>query len=158
MLTLDYQLSTVWNVDATGADRLAVADEVALRYRVLLGDIVFKGDGWDFSTNWGWVPIVDFAISMKQIADVLLEHDFAETSFEFTESSASIGFRRNGDIVLISSNYAEGEGRVPLVSLKGDIDSFVRRVVRELPERHPSLRENKLFGQLLLGESKRGPD
>ena len=83
MITLDYILDPAPN-DAEA--NLAEVDELRLRYDCFPGDVVFVVGAVDLSARWGWVPILDFAVGIKQIADGL----GGEDRFEFTESDATI--------------------------------------------------------------------
>jgi hypothetical protein len=148
MLTLDYELSPSWNVTTDQTD-LTSAGEMELRYNVLLGDVVFKEGSHDFSARWGWVPIIDFAASLKTIAAELGERDGSEVTFEFTESDATLRFRRKGEAVLISCSYQSGEARVPLHDFVKSTNDFTRRVARELCERYSTLARNASFSRLL---------
>ncbi len=148
MITLNYQLSPSWNRKTNEVD-LASADETVLRYEVLLGDVILNANGHDFSAKWGWVPVVDFAASLRHIVNKLNEQNGLETKFEFTESEAALRFKRNDDMVLISASYASGEAHVPLAELTASVESFSRRVASELSQQFPPLCENKPFQQLL---------
>jgi hypothetical protein len=148
MITLDYLLDTRWASRNASVD-LAGADEMTLRYDVLLGDVIFIVNEADFSAKWGWVPIVDFAACLRYIVHELDERRSAEQIFEYTESDATICFKREGSEVIISANYATGEARVPLNELKTSVDSFVERVNRELCERYPALTRNEALHRLL---------
>jgi hypothetical protein len=143
MLTFDYVLDPAW--DRAEVD-LAAADEMVLRYDCFLGDVVFVVGEADFSARWGWVPILDFAVALDGIVDLLV----GEGRFEFTESDAAIDFRRDGDVVQVSTNYMPGSAVVPLVELQAATDAFLRRVVADLTARHPELARNTYVAQLGL--------
>jgi hypothetical protein len=70
MITLDYQLDSTAAAQAKGVD-MASADAASLRYLLFPGDISFRGDGVDFSTAWGWVQVLDFALSLAAIMETL---------------------------------------------------------------------------------------
>jgi len=129
MLTLDYQLDPIVASKQSNVD-LATAAPETLRYDLFLGNVVLHGDGADFSASWGWVPVLDFALCLKAIAEAL-EHSAAEC-FEFTESDAALEFRRDGKEVEVSSNYAPGMLRVPLPEFQEQVRGFARRVIGEL--------------------------
>jgi len=62
MITLDYRLSPLPG-DRTDRE-LVSASESELRYSLFLGDVVFRVGDADFSANWGWVPVLDFALGL----------------------------------------------------------------------------------------------
>ena len=148
MIDLDYKLSPSWKRNWEDIN-LAEASESDLLYRVLLGDISVKADKNDFSATWGWIPIVDFAASLRLIVSELAKRDGVESTFDFTESDAALRFKRAGDAILISASYAPGEACVPLTEFTAAVESFSRRVASELSQQFPPLHENKSFQQLL---------
>ena len=68
----------------------SIGSEMQLHYDIFLGDITFIVDGADFSTELGWVPVLDFAVCLSRAVSALTEspHD----QFEFTGSSDAIDF------------------------------------------------------------------
>jgi len=125
MLALDYRLDPAAAARAKGVD-LAAADATALRYRLFPGDIVLRGEGADFSTRWGWVQVLDFALGLQAVVQEL-ERD-GEARFEFTESNAALLFRLENGEVAISSTYAPGRLRVPFPEFCEDVRRFAQRV------------------------------
>ena len=89
---LDYRLSEDWDENSTD---LAAADETDLRYYAATGDIIFRKDQTDLSARWGWIPLIDFALALREIAEALAVTEGSET-FEFTESEATLRFDRRG--------------------------------------------------------------
>lgn len=121
----------------------ATAPEWALRYECFLGDLRFKIDGADFSTHWGWVPVLDFALAMSSLLDAL-EPGEAQT-FEFTESEAFIRLSRTEDFVEVSASYLPVTARVQLEDLRTAARDFARRLGGRLGDEHPALRQNEEF-------------
>ena len=149
-MRIDYRLSEDWDEDL--AD-LATAEETDLRYYVAPGDVVLSTDKTDLSANWGWIPLVDFALALREIADALSEAEGSET-FEFTESDATLQFDRTGDKVAITSSYAPGEIVVPLSAFKDQANEFARRLDKELLRKHPELEMNPDYQRLKLSPSR----
>jgi len=102
MINIDYALSST----QLKIRDLAEMDIASLRYRALIGDIVLNVNGQDFSARWGWVPILDFDLSLLQIQKELKESPDAMCLFEFTESEATLSFARDGDQVVIGASYS----------------------------------------------------
>lgn len=127
---------------------LSTADETALHYDLFLGDLVFSVDGQDFSAKWGWTPLADFLGCLLAILRKL-ETEGGVERFEFTESDAKLSFAKTADGVLIRSNYAPGEAKVPLPELKKAVAAEAARLRDELLRRHPSLSRNPVFKELL---------
>lgn len=148
MLELDYQLSGEWS-RADSCRDLSGSDETALRYSVLLGDIKLRVDGVELGTDFGWVPLVDFMVCLKQIAKELGVSPNAEVAFGFTESDASIRFKRRGGNVDISPSYISASGNVPLDDFVSAVDAFVERARTDFVGRFPSLGGNDVFRRLM---------
>jgi hypothetical protein len=139
MLTLSYELDPVAASKAANVD-LASASLEDLRYKLFPGSIYLKGEGADFSAPWGWVPVLDFALGLKAVTEEL-EHAPAER-FEFTESNATLDFRRVGNDVEISSTYAPGILREPFSQFREQVRSFLRRVIGDLASANLRLAAN----------------
>jgi len=94
-IRLDYSLAqSKPGVRAAAATTVTDTD---LRYYLFPGDVAFVVGACDFSTNWGWVPILDFASALLWLLDDLDES--GPRHFEFTESDATIDFRLSDEIV-----------------------------------------------------------
>lgn len=145
MLRLDYALSPAWN--ATPDVDLAGAEEWMLRYDCFLGDVIFMVDEMDLSARWGWVPVLDFALALDAIVDALAVGDEAEELFEFTESDASIAFRRAGDLVEIDASYVPDVATVGYADLRGETKRFVLRVLEGLIGEHRELATNPFIAR-----------
>jgi hypothetical protein len=148
MIELDYELSGEWGGDESRRD-LSTADETALRYNVLLGDIKLRIDGVELGTDFGWVPLVDFAVSLMQIAKELGSSSNKKATFDFTESDAAIRFDRRGRIVEISPSYNPASGSVSFDDFVSVVDAFVARFQTDLIGRFPSLSGNPVLTRLL---------
>lgn len=115
----------------------------ALRYECFLGDIRFEVDEVDFSTHWGWVPVLDFALGMSNLLDAL-EHG-SEQTFEFTESEAVIRMKRIDGLVELTTSYSPGVMRVDVGELREAARDLVRRLGSRFGAEHPALANNEDF-------------
>lgn len=150
-LELTYRLSSSDKGMTTSTD-LTTIGEVPLRYDLFLGDITFKVGKCDFSTNWGWVPIIDFMACMNSIIVDLL-NDQRLAHFEFTESDAKITFRNDGSMIRIASTYADGSCEVPLGEFIRTVKRESHRLREELLGKHPGLLANPAFNNLLASNA-----
>jgi hypothetical protein len=139
---LDYRLN-----EDRETDWSSVTEE-DLRYRVVLGNLVFHVGDKDFSADWGWIPMVDLAASFAEIVRKL-EGGSASETFEFTESDAWVRFERKGEKVLVSTSYGEGVGEIALHSASEAIKSFRERLRSELVRQHPQAAHNAAVRKLL---------
>jgi hypothetical protein len=146
---LDYRLSEKWDEDST---HLSTVSETDLRYYVAPGDIVLRTDETDLSANWGWIPLIDFALALREIAEALALSDGTE-SYEFTESEATLEFKRRGHEVAISGSYAPGEVIVPLTVFREQVRKLARRLDAELLAKRPELGKNPVYRAFNLSGS-----
>ena len=146
MITLDYKLSPA--PGESTARELVSATESELRYSLFLGDVVFRVGDADFSANWGWVPVLDFALGLEGAARELLQGK-EEAEFEFTESDSAIRFQRDQGDVFISASYAPHRTVVNLKDLVNAVRIFRKRVVDDLSLIHPQLRMNSTMRSLM---------
>ena len=143
---LDYRLSKEWDEETMDLSTVAETD---LRYYVAPGDIILRADQTDLSAIWGWIPLIDFALALREIAEALAVAEGNET-FEFTESEATLNFERRGQEVVISGSYAPGEVIVPLPVFREQVRDLARRLDAELLANHPELGRNPVYQALNL--------
>jgi hypothetical protein len=145
-MKLDYQLSDEWEENSI---ELSAADESELRYNVALGDLLLNSNEVDLSAEWGWVPLLDFALALQEIVNKL-DREGAKEVFEFTESGAELRFARVGQKIVISASYADGELKVSPATFDKQIKEFATKVANELTRKYPELKQNKVFKQWKL--------
>jgi hypothetical protein len=122
--------------------------EEDLRYRVALGNLLFRVGDKDFTVEWGWIPLVDLAASFAEIIRKL-EGGSARETFEFTESDAWVRFERKGEKVSVSTSYGQGVGEIGLHSTSEAVKSFRERLRSELIRQHPQAANNTAVKKLL---------
>jgi hypothetical protein len=146
MIEIDYKLSRDW-ATKPGEINLAEADETTLRYDVFLGDVVFKVDGADFSTHWGWVPVLDFAICLLSVLEDLSTGK-EQSSIEFTESEAELVFKRVPGQILITSNYNGHQVSAGYKELEDAFVAFSIRVLSDFQRLNPETSQNLAIRRL----------
>jgi hypothetical protein len=144
---LDYRLSEKWDEDSTDLSTVAETD---LRYYVAPGDIILRAGETDLSANWGWIPLIDFALALREIANALAAVAEGSEVFEFTESEATLEFQRQGHEVAISGSYAPGKVMVPLPVFKEQVNELARRLDAELLAKRPELGRNPIYREFNL--------
>ena len=144
---LDYRLSENWDSDPAF---LLAADETEFRYYAFAGDIILRKAQADLSTHWGWVPLLDFAVGLRDIATAIETGIAGARTFEFTESDATLEFERHGADVTIRSSYAPGKIVIPSSEFRKQALDFGRRLDVELLSRLPDLRQNTAYQALKL--------
>jgi hypothetical protein len=139
---LDYRLT-----EDRETDWSSVTEE-DLRYRVALGNLIFRVGDKDFSAAWGWIPLIDLVASFGEIVRKLEGGSTSET-FEFTESDAWIRFEKKDGKILVSTSYGEGVGENSLVALSEAAKAFRKRLHAELVGKHPQAAHNAAVRKLL---------
>jgi hypothetical protein len=139
-IEIDYRLSPPWSEGDATLD-LAVADETSLRYYAFPGDQILRVDGVDFSAEWGWIPLLDFAASLVDAA-AQLALGTAEAAIDFTENGARIVLRAHGADVTVSCTYSDGIARIGRAELAAAAEDYAARLLAELSARFPQLRAN----------------
>ena len=94
--------------------------------------------------------MLDFALALQAIVASLATEP--EELFEFTESEATIGFKRVGENVRIEASYAQPPAEVGYPELRGTVERFLARLLDELIAAHPDLARNPVIAQQLLRE------
>lgn len=147
MLKLDFSFSDQWNrrLDATLIREMS---EIDLRYRVALGDLILVVNGKDCSALWGWIPMIDFAVALCDIRDLLRIRDSSLEIFEFTENDATISFQALSEYVKISTSYAPVSECVLFAEFDYQVSDFRNRVFSQVLRLAPSLEENNAFRDL----------
>jgi hypothetical protein len=146
-MKLDFRLTE----PTTNAGSWSHADEEDFRYRVALGDLILEIGSQNFGTNWGWVPLIDLAAGLRQIAEKLRHAGGTET-FEFTESESWLRFSRNGDRVIVTASYSPGEAQVEYSRFVHAVENLSKQLRSELLQRNSALSENPAFQRLLPEE------
>lgn len=147
MLTLDFSFSDTWN-DTVAVEAIAGMTEIDLRYGVAFGDLILIVNGIDCSARWGWIPLLDVAVSLGDILAALTADPSASETFDFTENDSSINFLRSGESIRITTSDATCDASVPFTEFDTRVRDFVRKVFRDSLERFPTLGMNSVFRSL----------
>ena len=144
MLTLDFSFSDEWNsrVDQSHCHEIREED---IRYSVALGDIYLEVNGVTCNANWGWVPVLDFAIVLRDICDSLCNGDNVSGQYDFTENSECIMFHRVGENIKISTSYVECCEWVPFDEFRQKSIDFFCKAFQNAAIRFPLLGKSPDF-------------
>jgi hypothetical protein len=144
-LELDYTIH-LENLTEPGKEPVENASDMDLRYYYFPGNITLRQGKVDLSAKWGWIPIFDFALALKDICKSL--QTTGEEVFEFTESDATLSFRYDQGKVLIAASYANGEITVNYAEFEDQVGKFYSRLVNDMLLRSPGLERNVFFTSL----------
>lgn len=96
-----------------------------------VGGVIIKHEGTDLSALWAHLSIIDFARSLKDIAQTISQVRAA--GYEFAGSDAAIDFLYQNGTVTISANYNSGAiMHVPYIELLAAVDEFYKKVTADL--------------------------
>src|SRR5258708_20257126 len=65
-MQIDHCICDKW---ADSYVNLSTAGKTELRYDVGLGDVILRFDQIDLSAKGGWIPLIDFALALEDIAN-----------------------------------------------------------------------------------------
>jgi hypothetical protein len=145
-IVLDVRLAPEW-IRRTAEQDLGLASEADLRYEFLLGDIVLRAGDVDLSAEWGWVPLLDFIVSLIMALKRL--PSTGHEVYEFTESGAELRFYIVNGAVEVRSNYAAGTIRTSYEHLMDVAKDFAGRAIGELRAAVPNLDRNPNFERMV---------
>jgi len=144
MIHLDFSISPEWE-ETIDLESLDSMDEGDLRYSAVLGDIVMEFSNGNANTDWGWIPLLDWAEALRLIRDELSSSTSTEATFEFTESDSKIRFKRSNDSVTVEASYVEVVGECSFESFSREVDRFRHAVFQAAKDRYPSLGNNVAY-------------
>ncbi|NJP47914.1 hypothetical protein [Actinacidiphila epipremni] len=134
------------------------ADVRALRHDLFCGDVYVAEGERELSTAWGWVPVLDFAWALCDIAEHL-DRDPAgsraarpqHAELDFTESTDRLRFVRRFGFVDVSADWLPDEPPLAVrhADLRREARDFLHDVVADLGDMHEGLTDNPAVWQLL---------
>jgi hypothetical protein len=119
---------------------LATASSADLFFSCFLGDVTLELDGLSFTTRFGWVATLTFAIDLAQRVAALPEQE--RSILEFQEAEEWISLRHEAGRVYIACSYAKGIASVAYDSILGLVRGTLDSYVEELNRAYPRLIEN----------------
>lgn len=152
-IQLDFSLNSLEAKKISTVDPKSIS-QTDIDYYLFCGSIVFRIDGATFDAPWEWVPVLGFASQLAEIVELLVVQESA--SLGFTESDASISFRRNGSTVRIDANYCSSTTEISLVELTTSANEFMQRVARKLIESWPLLEQCWIIREMCRFDTNRG--
>jgi hypothetical protein len=122
MFRIEYQISSVLTEDLNNLT------EDNIRYNFLPGDVCFFSDEEKIEMEWGWIPLLDFAFCLSNIADVLMSKDNANEYFEFTESAETIKFSKIGKQLKIIPSFSSNILNVSFIDFTTEVNIFHSKI------------------------------
>lgn len=136
------------------------ADVRTLRHDLFCGDVYLADTATDreLATSWGWVPVLDFAWALCDIAERLDRDPLGgrasrpqRAELDFTESTELLRFVRRFGHVDIAADW-QRDGEPPLTvshaELRREARDFLHDVLADLIDLHEDLDENPVVWEL----------
>ena len=136
-MQIDHCICDKW---ADSYVNLSTAGKTELRYDVGLGDVILRFDQIDLSAKGGWIPLIDFALALEDIANRFVKEG-GPAIFEF----ATLRFDRRGSNLVISASYLPVQIEVPLALFLEQVERFEARLSKDMQEKYPDLARNEAF-------------
>jgi hypothetical protein len=126
-----------------------LASENDLRYNHLLGNLVFQTPEHKLVMNWGWIPLLDFAICVNAISKNLCQSTKSREIFDFTEADKKLDFERSHDRVYIRGSFSDTELDLDFSVFQKGVDQFYASLLNEIISKRKGMTKNYFFSQLL---------
>jgi len=120
-------------------------DELALRYEFFLGSLWLEKNDTKLSMDWNWIPLLDFALCLKFIYNQLSEQVQGEEIFDFTESDATIAFRRDEDKCEIVPSFSNRSLMMSFIEFQEAVQLFCEKVITDILSKNKKLKNNVVF-------------
>lgn len=118
---------------------LSTAGREELLWNFFPGDISICTEDAILETNFGWVPILHFCLSLVGVVRDLLVEENAVARYVFTEADESLTFHRKSNLVTMQSSFSSTLLVCAVVDLRNATMEFAPRVISELGASYPSL-------------------
>lgn len=126
---------------------LATAPGYQLFFSCFMGDVDLFLKGVDFSTNFGWVSTLGFALAFLGAVRRLPTE--SESLVSFQEDAAWIRFQMSRHGVHVSCSYSKHEQKVPSGELLELARDGLKSLLDTLYARFPALSENETLRESL---------
>lgn len=120
-------------------------DEFSLRHKHFQGNLLLTKDNSSICVDHQNMPIIDNALSMLHICNVLVRKKAGREDFEFSLSDKKITFQKDGKNVKIIPSFSDVMLEMPVEDFKGGIKQFYRDVLFKIMLKSQSLKINAML-------------
>lgn len=125
----------------------ATASLTELTWYYFHGDVHIGTADGEFTTNFGWVAILDFATNLSALASNLQVGE--QANYWFKESDDWFSFLRTGsDQVVIAASFAPGLATSSYGEFKAESANFLAQILKRLIAEFPELALNPVLGRI----------
>lgn len=129
-------------------------DEVSLRTKHFLGNLLLRNDRCSISIKHQKIPIVDSALNIIKICSVLVREKDGKEDVEFLYSDKRITFKRNKGKVKIIPSFSGVTLEIPVEDFKEGTKLFFKNVMLDVMKKNQSLKMNALLFDYLTEAAK----
>lgn len=122
-----------------------IEDEMSLHYDLFLGGIILSSNDSEIDLDWKWIPLLDFAYHLLDIALEISKNLNCHEKFEFTESNGLLLFDRIEKKVKISTSYSDEKIDIDIEEFKLEVKRFYKKLITDIIRKYPEVQENRFF-------------
>lgn len=126
-------------------------DEFALRYSLFNGSVNMRTEdnGVNIAMSWEWIPLLDFALSLRYIMSIFQINCIKRERFEFTESDSTILFAKHGNIINITASFSAESIVISDRDFYKGVTDFFNQLKHDIEGIYPEIRKNVIYKQLV---------
>jgi len=130
-------------------ENLKAVDEMTLRYEFFLGSLWFEKDDKKIAMDWEWIPLLDFALCLHTLCGHLDKQPKGEEVFDFTESDATVSFRREEDKCELFTSFSDSSLMMSFPEFQEAVQLFCKKVIADILSKNAGLDNNRVFKKAL---------
>ncbi len=134
-----------YDITGADADEIIDPDEMSLRHKHLMGNLLLRKDDRFISIDNQRTPIIDSAFNLFYICSVLVRKKDGTEDFEISQSNKKITFQKDDGNVKIIPSFSVVTLEMPVEDYREGIKNFFRKVLQEVMRKSQSLKMNALL-------------
>jgi hypothetical protein len=99
-------LQIVYKIIDDFAGELENISDDEISYSFLLGNVSLYSSHAMIEMEWEWIPLLDMAYCLKEIARNLTTNGEAKECFEFTENAETLEFSKEAEFLKITASFS----------------------------------------------------
>lgn len=111
------------------------------------GDLVIATADGEIGTDFCWVPMLEFALSIVGVVDQLTMPG-STAEYAFTESDDELTFQRSRELIRISATFTDTVLTTTIPELSDAVRRFAVHLADDLIARFPRFADNPLAAEL----------
>jgi len=128
---------------------LKAVDEMTLRYELFTGSLWLEKDDKKIAMDWKWIPLLDFALCLRTLCNHLGKQPKGEEVFDFTESDATLTFRREENKCELFASFSDTSFIMSFTEFQEAVQQFCEKVGADILSKNEGLKNNRVFKKTL---------